>query len=100
MTKRTPPSPSATTPRKRATRPRVPVALAPIERGVLLTMDEAAAFLGFSRWTVQRWCLDGTLPSVKLGLYRRLPRHALETWIADQERQEAEQARVRRAQSL
>lgn len=85
---------------KRATRRRVPPALAPIEPGLLLTKAEAATLLGFSVNTVSRLCLNGTLPSVKIGLYRRLPRHALDEWVEQQTRAEAEQARVRRASSV
>lgn len=38
-----------------------------MEKDGLLTIDQAADFLGLSAWTLRYWVKAGKLPSVKLG---------------------------------
>jgi excisionase family DNA binding protein len=48
-------------------------------------MHAAAEMLGVSQVSVQRWCLDGTLPSVKLGRRRLIPSEALDRIVSTTE---------------
>lgn len=49
---------------------------------LLLTKDEAAEELRCSRATVENLIYSGRLPSLQIGRLRRVPRHALENFIA------------------
>jgi excisionase family DNA binding protein len=53
-----------------------------ITPSVLVTVPEAAALLRLSRATIYRMLARGDLPSVKQGAARRIPRAALEHWVA------------------
>jgi excisionase family DNA binding protein len=53
-----------------------------ITPSVLVTVPEAAALLRLSRATIYRMLARGDLPSVKQGAARRIPRTALEAWVA------------------
>lgn len=61
-----------------------------IERGqvvpepLLLRVEEAARMLSLSRTTVYLLLESGQLPSIKCGTARRIPRTALDEWIARQ----------------
>lgn len=61
-----------------------------IERGqvvpepLLLRVEEAARMLSLSRTTVYLLLESGQLPSIKCGTARRIPRAALDEWIAQQ----------------
>jgi excisionase family DNA binding protein len=48
---------------------------------IMLTPEEAFRVLGIGRTYGYRLIKNGTLPSVKLGRLRRVPRHALEAWV-------------------
>lgn len=55
------------------------------EARLLLTRQEVAAQLGVSLATVDRWITQRGLPSVQMGARMvRIPRTALDLWIADQ----------------
>ena len=49
---------------------------------LLLRVAQAAELLGIPERTVYLWCQDGRLPVVRVGRVVRIPRHALEEWIA------------------
>lgn len=49
----------------------------------LLTINEAAARLNLSPWTVRRWIYGKRLDSVKLGRAIRVPLSAVERKIKD-----------------
>lgn len=61
-----------------------------VERGqvvsepLLLRVEEAARMLSLSRTTVYLLMESGQLPSIKCGTARRIPRAALDEWIAQQ----------------
>lgn len=61
-----------------------------VERGqvipepLLLRVEEAARMLSLSRTTVYLLMESGELPSIKCGTARRIPRTALDAWIARQ----------------
>ncbi len=49
---------------------------------VLLRPREAAELLGLSRSQVYSLCRRGELPTVRIGASVRVPRRALEEWVA------------------
>lgn len=49
---------------------------------LLLTVTEAMAELSVSRWTLYNLIRSGELESVTIGRCRRIPRHALDTFVA------------------
>jgi excisionase family DNA binding protein len=49
---------------------------------LLYKPEQAAAALGVGRSTVFELIADGSLPSVKIGRSRRVPRTALEAYVA------------------
>jgi len=51
---------------------------------LLLKVEEAARMLSLSRTTVYELMESGQLPSIKCGTARRIPRAALDEWIAQQ----------------
>lgn len=51
---------------------------------LLLRVAEAARLLSLSRTTVYLLLESGQLPSIKCGTARRIPRAALDEWIARQ----------------
>ena len=55
---------------------------APTDR-LLLTVEEAAQRLGIGRTLAYALVRDGRLPSVTLGRLRRIPAHALQSWVDD-----------------
>lgn len=52
---------------------------------ILLSVCEAAALLGVSRWTITRLLDAGTLPAVMVACTRKILRSDIETWL-DQQR--------------
>lgn len=54
---------------------------------LLLTRAQAAERLGVSLTTVDRWIAAKGLPAVRLDRLVRIPRDALDLWIAEQLRQ-------------
>ncbi|MDQ2791000.1 MAG: excisionase [Pseudonocardiales bacterium] len=48
----------------------------------LLTVDQVAEALQISRWTVYRLIWANDLGSVQIGRCRRVPREALDTYLA------------------
>ena len=48
----------------------------------MLTLEEAAALLGFSPKTVYNWTSKRTIPHHKLGGRLRFDEHDLESWLA------------------
>lgn len=50
----------------------------------LLNMTDVARIMGVSRKTVQRWCLAGVLPSVKISSRRYIPKNHLASFIESQ----------------
>jgi excisionase family DNA binding protein len=58
-------------------------------RALLLRGNEVAAALGISRALAYRWMQDGTLPVLRApaGRVVRVPRAALEQWIAENTRE-------------
>jgi len=55
-----------------------------IAEPLLLRVEEAARMLSLSRTTVYELMESGQLPSIKCGTARRIPRAALDEWIAQQ----------------
>lgn len=53
-----------------------------VEPPILLRPDDAARLIQVSRSHLYALIADGTLPSVRLGRSRRVPRAALEAWVA------------------
>lgn len=51
---------------------------------LLLRVEEAARMLSLSRTTIYLLMESGELPSIKCGSARRIPRTALDEWIARQ----------------
>ena len=51
---------------------------------LLLTVQEAAELLHISRNLAYELVALGGLPHIRLGRVIRIPRHALETWIAEE----------------
>ena len=49
---------------------------------ILLTVSQAAAYLGVSRWTVYRLLRDESIPRLNLRGWTRIPRAALDDWVA------------------
>jgi excisionase family DNA binding protein len=54
-----------------------------MEERVLLRADEVRAMLGIGRSKVFEMMASGELPVVRMGRLVRVPRHALERWIAE-----------------
>lgn len=50
------------------------------------TPEKVAALLCVSRDVIWRMCRDGTLPSVQVGKFRRIPVSAVEEWLAGEGR--------------
>ncbi len=51
---------------------------------MLLTVEEAAQWLGIGRTLAWRLVQEGKLPSVRLGRCVRVPRSELEVWVKEQ----------------
>ena len=49
----------------------------------LLTLRQAAAYLGLSPWTLRQWVSQRRIPHVKLGRAVRFDPVALVAWIAE-----------------
>jgi excisionase family DNA binding protein len=49
--------------------------------GRLLTLKQAAEYLGISHWTVRRLVWNGSLPHVPIGRLVQLDRADLDAWI-------------------
>jgi len=52
------------------------------DRPLLLKVGQAAALLGIGRSTAYELIAEGQLPCVRIGSVMRVPRAALEAWIA------------------
>ncbi len=50
------------------------------------TVEEVARLLDLHPNTIYRWCADGGMPSVHLGVAVRIPRRGFADWIAAQKR--------------
>lgn len=51
---------------------------------LLLTLPEVIQLTGYGRTFLMSKLLDGSIPSIKVGKTRRIPRAALERWIEEQ----------------
>jgi excisionase family DNA binding protein len=54
-----------------------------LENRELLRAAEAAKLLGIGRSKIYEMLARGELPALRIGRLVRVPRHALEQWIAD-----------------
>jgi excisionase family DNA binding protein len=52
----------------------------------LLSVEEAAEFLGVSPYTVRQWARERRIPAIRLGRYWRFRQSSLDAWIQAQER--------------
>jgi excisionase family DNA binding protein len=55
-------------------------------RDRLLSVDEAADYLGVSAYTVRQWAREGKLPAIRLGRYWRFFESSLARWLDELER--------------
>jgi excisionase family DNA binding protein len=56
------------------------------EHDVLLSVEQAAEFLGVSAYTVRQWARERRIPAIRLGRYWRFRQSSLDAWIQAQER--------------
>lgn len=49
----------------------------------LLTIDQAARYLGVSGHTIRRWVVNEGLPHLDVGGDFRIPRRALDKWVVE-----------------
>jgi excisionase family DNA binding protein len=54
-----------------------------VENRQLLRAEEAAHLLGIGRTKIYEMIARGEIPALRIGRLVRVPRHALEEWIAD-----------------
>ena len=59
-----------------------PPALAPVQPKLMLTVEEAGELIGVSRTVMYDLIGDGSIQSVKIGSLRRVPRTALDAYVA------------------
>lgn len=52
----------------------------------LLSVEQAAEFLGVSAYTVRQWARERRIPAIRLGRYWRFRQSSLDAWIRAQER--------------
>jgi excisionase family DNA binding protein len=52
----------------------------------LLSVEQAAEFLGVSAYTVRQWARERRIPAIRLGRYWRFRQSSLDAWIEAQER--------------
>ena len=52
----------------------------------LLTVEEAAEYLGVSAYTMREWARQGKVPAVRLGRYWRFLESSLAGWLGAIER--------------
>lgn len=52
----------------------------------ILSVDEAAALLKVSAYTIRQWARDRHIPAIRLGRYWRFRRSSLDAWLAENER--------------
>jgi excisionase family DNA binding protein len=57
---------------------------------LLLTPEQAFRLIGVGRSHGYKLIASGELPSIKIGRLRRIPRAALERWVAQQSSPEAD----------
>jgi transcriptional repressor of dcmA and dcmR len=64
----------------------------------LMTLDEAAAYLGVAKITLRRWTRDGQLPCVRVGTRRdrRFRKQDLDAYIANCDAQQSKQIRSKK----
>lgn len=60
----------------------IPPALAPVQPKLMLTVEEAGELIGVSRTVMYDLIGDGSIQSVKIGSLRRVPRTALDAYVA------------------
>jgi len=56
----------------------------------LLSIPEAAVYIGGTNWFVEELLRDGKLEAVKVGKGRRIDRAVLDKWIDTEEKRQAE----------
>ena len=61
----------------------------------LISNAKAAKRLGVSRWTVERMCRDGEIPSTRPRGVRRIDPVDVENWIADEKAKSMQRGRER-----
>ena len=61
-----------------------------IQERLLLTLAEVIQLTGYGRTFLMQKLLDGSIPSLKVGKTRRVPRAGLEKWIEEQTTQTTE----------
>ena len=54
-----------------------------LENRQLLRAEEAADMLGIGRTKIYEMIARGEIPALRIGRLVRVPRHALDEWIAD-----------------
>ena len=54
-----------------------------VENRQLLRAEEAAHLFGIGRTKIYEMIARGEIPALRIGRLVRVPRHALEEWIAD-----------------
>jgi excisionase family DNA binding protein len=64
----------------------------------LLTVEQAAAYAAISRSRMYELVAQGTIPSVKIGKSRRVPRAAVESWVAQMLAEQGASTRYRAAE--
>ena len=52
----------------------------------LLSVEQAAEYLGVSAYTVRQWARERRIPAIRLGRYWRFRQSSLDAWIQAQER--------------
>jgi excisionase family DNA binding protein len=52
----------------------------------LLSVEQAAEFLGVSAYTVRQWARERRIPAIRLGRYWRFRQSSLDAWIQAHER--------------
>lgn len=61
--------------------------MTPPRRGdTLIPIAAAAQQTGFSTGTIYRWARTGRIPAIKIGRTLRFSQHALDQWIASQQK--------------
>jgi len=52
---------------------------------LVMSVEQAANYLGVCRATAYNWCIQGILPSFKVANTRRIRRESLEKWLEQHE---------------
>ncbi|MFX3633747.1 MAG: helix-turn-helix domain-containing protein [Candidatus Pristimantibacillus sp.] len=51
----------------------------------VMSVEQAASYLGVCRATAYNWCKAGELPSIKVGNTRRIRKETFLVWLDEQE---------------